>query len=197
MPPRPSRLFHGTASTYLPAILKEGLRPGGDGVVYLTDTQAIGFARMAVHRANMDTDYRNPTAIKPVVLEIDATRLAPGKLKAFQRPASETIGTVEVLGGEIVPPNLIRRTALIDPVRAPEMWRWAWDSQVARGFMEKARASDDVYDATCKELRNLILWLFNEEPAEFSGPPERERAGIEIIDLAVPRRRAQKKPLGR
>jgi hypothetical protein len=50
------------------------------------------------------------------------------------------LGTCEYLGGGNVPPNLITRTALVDPTKAPELWRWAWDSQVARGFMEKARS---------------------------------------------------------
>jgi hypothetical protein len=192
MPPRPSRLFHGTASTRLASILKHGLVPGGaipgdgprvesdDSVVFLTDVQAIGFARMATHRANMERNYKSETPILPVVLEIDATGLDLQLLKPFQRPGTETIGTCEYYGN--VPPALITRTALIDPTKAARLYESAWDAQVARGFAEKTRTSDEAYNAICTELHNLILWLFGEAPPEFSGPPERERAGISVVE---------------
>jgi hypothetical protein len=179
------KIYHGTATTYLPAILEQGLLPGGDGVVYLTDTQAIGFARMALHRAHQEQGHRS----KPVVIEIDATKLDREALVAFQRPGSETIGTLEY-HRDNVPSGCITRLAVIDPEKAPTLWREAWDAQVARGFLEKVENIEKreepsaAYSALCAELHNLIRWLFGEAPSDFAGPPVSERAAIQIMDRA-------------
>lgn len=186
-PGRMQQLYHGTASIHLPSIMRRGLIPGGaargegpDGVVYLTDTNAIGCARLAVHRENHQRNYRSRVNIFPVVLEIDADGLDPDKLHPFQRPSTGTIGNCEHLG--TVPVDLIERVALIDPAKAPHLYEMAWESQVARGFMEKAGASEGSYNAVCLELRDLTRWIFGEAPANFAGPPARERAGIAMVE---------------
>jgi hypothetical protein len=108
--------YHGTTSDRVPSILRDGLRPGEDGIVWLTSDRDTAFHNGAMRQWDAARRY---SSVRPALVAVRAIPMGP-------KVESHGSQDIKVMGA--LPPELIEE----EPLNADEAEQYEFSAGIRR-----------------------------------------------------------------